>query len=69
MHLRLQLFLVDIEPSQSMTWSMSLLTLGAQNIGDQWHSIEMGAMRKESSFKLLDAFFNAGGNPIDTANP
>jgi aryl-alcohol dehydrogenase-like predicted oxidoreductase len=25
-------------------------------------------MEKESSFKLLDAYFNAGGNFIDTAN-
>lgn len=28
----------------------------------------MGAMDKESSFKLLDAFYDAGGNFIDTAN-
>ena len=28
----------------------------------------MGSMDKESSFKLLDAFFDAGGNFIDTAN-
>ncbi|KAI0767466.1 NADP-dependent oxidoreductase domain-containing protein [Fomes fomentarius] len=28
----------------------------------------MGAMNKESSFKLLDAFYEAGGNFIDTAN-
>ena len=27
----------------------------------------MGSMNKESSFKLLDAFRNAGGNFIDTA--
>jgi len=27
----------------------------------------MGSMDKESSFKLLDAFRNAGGNLIDTA--
>ncbi|KAF8219462.1 arylalcohol dehydrogenase [Tricholoma matsutake] len=47
---------------------VSPLVLGAQNIGDQWHTIGMGAMEKESSFKLLDAYFNAGGNFIDTAN-
>lgn len=28
----------------------------------------MGSMTKESSFALLDAFFSAGGNFIDTAN-
>ena len=47
---------------------VSPLMLGAQSIGDQWHAIGMGAMEKESSFKLLDAYFNAGGNFIDTAN-
>ena len=38
------------------------------SIGDQWHQLGMGAMDKESSFKLLDAFYDAGGNFIDTAN-
>jgi aryl-alcohol dehydrogenase-like predicted oxidoreductase len=47
---------------------VSPLVLGAQSIGDQWHTIGMGAMGKESSFKLMDAYFNAGGNFIDTAN-
>ena len=28
----------------------------------------MGSMSKENSFKLLDAFADAGGNFIDTAN-
>jgi aryl-alcohol dehydrogenase-like predicted oxidoreductase len=28
----------------------------------------MGSMDKESTFKLLDAFYEAGGNAIDTAN-
>ncbi len=28
----------------------------------------MGSMNKESSFKLLDAYFDMGGNFIDTAN-
>jgi hypothetical protein len=27
----------------------------------------MGSMTKEQSFKLLDAFYEAGGNFIDTA--
>lgn len=38
------------------------------NIGDKWHAIGMGDMNKESSFKLLDAYFDAGGNFIDTAS-
>ena len=47
---------------------VSPLILGAQSIGDQWHAIGMGAMDKDSSFKLLDAYYEAGGNFIDTAN-
>jgi len=47
---------------------VSPLCLGAMSIGDKWDSIGLGAMDKESSFKLLDAFFDAGGNFIDTAN-
>lgn len=27
----------------------------------------MGSMNKENSFKLLDAYYEAGGNFIDTA--
>ncbi|KAH7911734.1 NADP-dependent oxidoreductase domain-containing protein [Hygrophoropsis aurantiaca] len=46
---------------------VSPLQLGAMNIGDKW-SQYMGSMDKESSFKLLDAFYDAGGNFIDTAN-
>ncbi|KAJ7355931.1 aryl-alcohol dehydrogenase [Mycena albidolilacea] len=47
---------------------VSPLALGAMSIGDKWDAIGMGAMDKDSSFKLLDAFFDAGGNHIDTAN-
>ncbi|KAF9265088.1 Aldo/keto reductase [Marasmius fiardii PR-910] len=47
--------------------SVSPLCLGAMSIGDQW-SEYMGSMDKESSFKLLDAYFDMGGNFIDTAN-
>ncbi|KAK5121591.1 putative aryl-alcohol dehydrogenase aad14 [Meristemomyces frigidus] len=46
---------------------VSPLQLGAMSIGDAWSSI-MGSMNKEQSFKLLDAFVDAGGNMIDTAN-
>ncbi|KAF7337908.1 Aryl-alcohol dehydrogenase [Mycena venus] len=47
---------------------VSPLALGAMSIGDKWARFGMGAMDKESSFKLLDAYFDAGGNHIDTAN-
>jgi len=45
---------------------VSPLCLGAMSIGDKWEA--MGSMDKESSFKLLDAYYEAGGNFIDTAN-
>ena len=47
---------------------VSPLCLGGMSIGDQWEKLGMGAMNKESSFKLLDAFYDAGGNFIDTAS-
>jgi hypothetical protein len=39
---------------------VSPLQLGAMSIGDKWHELGMGSMDKESSFKLLDAYFDAG---------
>ncbi|KAJ7250425.1 NADP-dependent oxidoreductase domain-containing protein [Mycena rebaudengoi] len=47
---------------------VSPLQLGAMSIGDKWVDFGMGAMDKESSFKLLDAYFDNGGNFIDTSN-
>jgi len=47
---------------------VSPIQLGAMSIGDKWHDFGMGSMDKESSFKLLDAYFDLGGNFIDTAN-
>ena len=47
---------------------VSPIQLGAMSIGDKWNDFGMGSMDKESSFKLLDAFYQAGGNFIDTAN-
>ena len=47
---------------------VSPLQLGAMSIGDKWSELGMGSMNKESSFDLLDAYFEAGGNFIDTAN-
>ncbi|KAL2217441.1 putative aryl-alcohol dehydrogenase Aad14 [Thermoascus aurantiacus ATCC 26904] len=46
---------------------VSPLQLGAMSIGEKWSHM-MGSMDKESAFKLLDAYFEAGGNFIDTAN-
>ncbi|KAF7318158.1 hypothetical protein HMN09_00324000 [Mycena chlorophos] len=47
---------------------VSPIQLGAMSIGDKWANKGMGSMDKESSFKLLDAFVENGGNFIDTAN-
>ena len=47
---------------------VSPIQLGAMSIGDKWANMGFGNMDKEGSFKLLDAFFQAGGNFIDTAN-
>jgi aryl-alcohol dehydrogenase-like predicted oxidoreductase len=47
---------------------VSPLQLGGMSIGDKWEKFGMGSMDKASSFKLLDAFYEAGGNFIDTAN-
>ncbi|KAK9327389.1 NADP-dependent oxidoreductase domain-containing protein [Lipomyces starkeyi] len=46
---------------------VSPLQLGAMSIGDAWAGF-MGSMDKDSAFKLLDAFYEAGGNFIDTAS-
>ncbi|THG99230.1 hypothetical protein EW145_g7298 [Phellinidium pouzarii] len=47
---------------------VSPLVLGGSTIGDQWNKAGFGEMDKDSSFKLLDAYYDAGGNFIDTAN-
>lgn len=46
---------------------VSPLQLGAMSIGDAWAGM-MGSLDKTSAFKLLDSFFDSGGNFIDTAN-
>ncbi|TRX87729.1 hypothetical protein FHL15_011379 [Xylaria flabelliformis] len=46
---------------------VSPLSLGAMSIGSAWSNV-MGSMNKEQSFELLDAFFEKGGNFIDTAS-
>ncbi|KFY81029.1 hypothetical protein V499_00188 [Pseudogymnoascus sp. VKM F-103] len=45
---------------------ISPLQVGAMSIGEAWSS-SLGSMDKETSFKLLDAFFEAGGNFVDMA--
>jgi aryl-alcohol dehydrogenase-like predicted oxidoreductase len=39
---------------------VSPIQLGAMSIGDKWQEFGLGSMDKESSFKLLDAYFNLG---------
>ncbi|GJN91667.1 hypothetical protein Rhopal_004690-T1 [Rhodotorula paludigena] len=53
--------------SPSCGLKVSPLQLGAMSIGQAWTSF-MGTMSKEESFKLLDAYVDAGGSMIDTAN-
>ncbi|TFK49871.1 Aldo/keto reductase [Heliocybe sulcata] len=56
----------NLSPLASVT--VSPLCLGGMSIGDKWGEYGYGAMNKETSFKLLNAYFDAGGNFIDTAN-
>ncbi|KAJ8101670.1 NADP-dependent oxidoreductase domain-containing protein [Lipomyces tetrasporus] len=46
---------------------VSPLQLGAMSLGVAWSGL-MGTMDKAAAFKLLDAYYDAGGNFIDTAN-
>ncbi|KAK3986790.1 NADP-dependent oxidoreductase domain-containing protein [Cladorrhinum sp. PSN332] len=46
---------------------VSPLALGGGNIGKAWNHF-WGVQTKEGAFKLLDTYFEAGGNFIDTAN-
>ena len=46
---------------------VSPLCLGAMSIGNAWAPM-LGSQSKENSFKILDLFYDAGGNFIDTAN-
>ena len=46
---------------------VSPLCLGAMNFGDAWSEF-LGECNKETSFAILDYFFDKGGNFIDTAN-
>ena len=53
--------------SSAASIRVSPLQLGAMSIGNAWSRF-MGSMDKDASFKLLDAFVEAGGNFIDTSN-
>ncbi|EPS45968.1 hypothetical protein H072_48 [Dactylellina haptotyla CBS 200.50] len=53
-----------LSPSASVR--VSPLMFGGMNLGTEWKDF-MGTMDKETGFGLLDAFYNAGGNFIDTA--
>ncbi|ORX38519.1 putative aryl-alcohol dehydrogenase [Kockovaella imperatae] len=56
-----------LSPSASIR--VSPLALGAMSLGDQWTGYMGGkGLGQAESEKLLDAFYEAGGNFIDTAN-
>ncbi|KEF61839.1 uncharacterized protein A1O9_03410 [Exophiala aquamarina CBS 119918] len=46
---------------------VSPLCLGSMNFGNAWKA-QLGECTKESSFEILDQYFEKGGNFIDTAN-
>ncbi|KZT08151.1 Aldo/keto reductase [Laetiporus sulphureus 93-53] len=46
---------------------VSPICLGAMSLGDKWGELGLAGMDKEKCFALLDAFYAAGGNFIDTA--
>ncbi|BGP33137.1 hypothetical protein JCM10296v2_004926 [Rhodotorula toruloides] len=45
----------------------SPLQLGIMSLGKKWEGM-LGSVTKEQAFELLDAFVEAGGNFVDTAN-
>ena len=45
---------------------VSPISLGAMSLGTKWPTA--GTTDKESAFKYLDAYFEGGGNFIDTAS-
>lgn len=53
--------------SPSAGLRVSPLCLGAMNFGDAWKGF-MGECNKETTFGILDHFYENGGNFIDTAN-
>ncbi|ESK82018.1 aryl-alcohol dehydrogenase [Moniliophthora roreri MCA 2997] len=47
---------------------VSPIQLGAMTIGDKWEHYGFGTTNKEMGFKLLDTYYEMGGNFIDTSN-
>ncbi|EIM83812.1 Aldo/keto reductase [Stereum hirsutum FP-91666 SS1] len=45
---------------------VSPIALGGMSLGDKWAG--MGEMTKKKGFELLDAYYEMGGNFVDTAN-
>ncbi|KAJ5645780.1 hypothetical protein N7490_002152 [Penicillium lividum] len=54
-----------LAPSASVR--VSPLSLGGMSLGNNWKGM-MGECTKEQAFELLDAYYDLGGNFIDTAN-
>ncbi|ODN92759.1 aryl-alcohol dehydrogenase [Cryptococcus wingfieldii CBS 7118] len=54
--------------SPSAAIRVSPLCLGAMSLGNQWTGVMGAGPDFEESCKLLDTFYEAGGNFIDTAN-
>lgn len=53
--------------SPSAAVRVSPLALGAMNFGEPWKKF-MGECSKETAFKMMDYFYESGGNFIDTSN-
>ena len=47
---------------------VSPICLGGMSFGENWGDAGYGTMNKDASFELLDAFYELGGNFIDTAS-
>lgn len=45
---------------------VSPISIGTMSLGSNWPFV--GSCDKEAAFKYLDAYYDAGGNFIDTAN-
>ncbi|KAH8802774.1 NADP-dependent oxidoreductase domain-containing protein [Xylogone sp. PMI_703] len=54
-----------LSPSASL--KVSPICLGTMNFGDSWKEL-MGECSKDTAFSIMDTFYAAGGNFIDTAN-
>ncbi|RXK41149.1 aryl-alcohol dehydrogenase [Tremella mesenterica] len=54
--------------SPSAGVKVSPICLGAMSLGDQWVGYMGSGVNLEKSLELLDAYYEAGGNFIDTAN-